>query len=324
MHILIASPHFNEWRGNKITAERIKQGIENRSHKVSVISSTEEGAPIPENIDLVHGFHAYKFAIFQKKYNIHLPYILTLTGTDINQNLEEEDKRDVILQCLQNAQIIHAFDSKMKEKVVHYLPDIQEKIKVMPQSVELNKKPLNKNPDPFIFLLPAGIRKVKNITSAIEMAAIMRDKYNIALELAGPVIEENEYKKIDHFLQKYDWLTYHGEIPFADMADFYKKADVVLNTSLSEGQSSALLEAMAAYRPVLASDIDGNRGVIKHEYSGFLYRNEEEFAMFAERLINNYEMRQKIAENAYIQVSENNSKEIEINTLLSWYSYALK
>lgn len=324
MHILIASPHFNEWRGNKITAERIRQGLEKKHTKVSVVSSTEQEEKIPDGVDVVHGFHAYKFAVFTKKYNLKKPYIITLTGTDINQNIKEKDKQETILNCLRNAVIIHAFDNNMKNKVLKYLPEAADKIKVLPQSVQLNKQPFRSHEEPYTFLLPAGIRTVKNIIGAIEMTKDLSEKYKLELIIAGPVIEAEEADKIFFLIKKYEWLHYAGEVPFSEMGELYHQADIVLNTSLSEGQSSAVLEAMAAGRPVLASDIEGNKGTIKHGYSGLLYSGKHDFFKQAELLIKDKHLKEKLAENAYQQVKSENDPEKEITTLLHWYIEALE
>jgi CDP-glycerol glycerophosphotransferase len=46
-------------------------------------------------------------------------------------------------------------------------------------------------------------------------------------------------------------------------------------SSNHEGQPMTLLEAMALGRPIVATDIDGNRGVLKNEY-GQLVENSEQ------------------------------------------------
>ncbi|HXH82883.1 MAG TPA: glycosyltransferase family 4 protein, partial [Candidatus Tectomicrobia bacterium] len=50
----------------------------------------------------------------------------------------------------------------------------------------------------------------------------------------------------------------------ADVMPFYERADVFVLPSTSEGMSNALLEAMAAGLPVVASDIGGNRDIVEH------------------------------------------------------------
>jgi glycosyltransferase involved in cell wall biosynthesis len=56
----------------------------------------------------------------------------------------------------------------------------------------------------------------------------------------------------------------------ADVRPFYRLADVFVLPSETEGLSNALLEAMAAGLPVIASNVGGNREVIEHGVNGFL------------------------------------------------------
>lgn len=324
MHILIASPHFDEWRGNKITAERMQKGLEKRGVEVSIVSSTEENPSIPEAYDIVHGFHAYKFGLFRKKMQLNSPYILTLTGTDMNVNIDEPDKSDFILTTLKEAARIHVFDENMKKKVKQYVPEAVHKISVLPQSVEVREQHWKQQRDPFIFFLPAGIREVKNITGAIEMVAALAEEFPLELWLAGPKLEESEYEKVMQEVEYYDWIHYKGEVPYDRMFELYQQSDAVLNTSISEGQSSAILEAMAANRPVLAADIPGNRGVIKHNYSGLLYGNTSQFHAYGAALAKDENLRIRLSKNAYHQVSEENNPQKETDTLLEWYNAATK
>ena len=47
--------------------------------------------------------------------------------------------------------------------------------------------------------------------------------------------------------------------------------DIVVNASFSEGMSNTILEAMAAAKLVIASDVGGNRGLIKDGQTGLLF-----------------------------------------------------
>jgi glycosyltransferase involved in cell wall biosynthesis len=57
----------------------------------------------------------------------------------------------------------------------------------------------------------------------------------------------------------------------ADAAQLLPAFDLLWNGSLYEGQSNTILEAMSAGVPVIASDIPGNRDLVKHGETGFLY-----------------------------------------------------
>lgn len=56
----------------------------------------------------------------------------------------------------------------------------------------------------------------------------------------------------------------------ADVSKFYSIADLFVLPSRTEGMSNSLLEAMAAGLPVVASNVGGNKDVIKDQQSGFL------------------------------------------------------
>ena len=56
-----------------------------------------------------------------------------------------------------------------------------------------------------------------------------------------------------------------------DVSVFLKKADIYVSTSHSEGMPVSILEAMAWQLPVVASDIPGNKSVVKQDETGFLY-----------------------------------------------------
>jgi glycosyltransferase involved in cell wall biosynthesis len=62
------------------------------------------------------------------------------------------------------------------------------------------------------------------------------------------------------------------------MGAAYMDADVVLNTSFSEGLSPTILEAGILGRPVVASAVPGNVDLIRHRENGLLYESEEEMA----------------------------------------------
>lgn len=60
-----------------------------------------------------------------------------------------------------------------------------------------------------------------------------------------------------------------------DAAELMTAFDVLWNSSLYEGQSNTILEAMALGVPTVASDIPGNRDLIEHGVTGFLFPPED-------------------------------------------------
>jgi len=91
----------------------------------------------------------------------------------------------------------------------------------------------------------------------------------------------------------------------ADVSKFYSIADLFVLPSKTEGMSNSLLEAMAAGLPVVASNVGGNKDVIKDQQSGFLvdWEDTKLCAGILLTLLSDAELRQQIGNAARRQVS---------------------
>jgi glycosyltransferase involved in cell wall biosynthesis len=70
-----------------------------------------------------------------------------------------------------------------------------------------------------------------------------------------------------------------GHIPQNELPAYYRSADLYLSASHSDGSSISLLEALACGRPVLVSDIPGNREWINHGVNGWLFPDGDDAAL---------------------------------------------
>ena len=101
----------------------------------------------------------------------------------------------------------------------------------------------------------------------------------------------------------------------------YRKAGVVLNTSRFEGgMANSVLEALSFGRAVLASDIEGNRSIIKDGVTGLLYRDAEEFQEKAHRLVTDERLRERLGEQGRQMVMEKFTPEAEAEAYLALYN----
>jgi len=82
-----------------------------------------------------------------------------------------------------------------------------------------------------------------------------------------------------------------------------KSVDVYLQTSLWEGLQMAVLEAMTMKKPVLATNVIGNKDVVLHGKTGYLFDNEEELVTYIE-LLQDKAHRLKLGENGESRVKE--------------------
>lgn len=89
-------------------------------------------------------------------------------------------------------------------------------------------------------------------------------------------------------------LTITGWLPQKEAFSRTQRADIFVHFSRWEGLPNAVLEAMAAGLPVVASDIPPNRELIRHGETGFLAANEQELAAHVETLIQDSSLRTRM------------------------------
>ncbi len=120
-----------------------------------------------------------------------------------------------------------------------------------------------------LILQVAGFRAVKDHATAIRMMDRLRHMGSCAkLLLAGDGPTLGPTRQLIDSLKLHDHVQILG--PRGDIAELWHAADLGLLTSLSEGVSVALLEAMAAGKPVVATDVGGNREIVAHGHTGLL------------------------------------------------------
>ncbi|UOR10835.1 glycosyltransferase [Halobacillus amylolyticus] len=328
MKVLLASPNFHQPRGNTVTVQRIANSLEKLDVDTEIISTTEKQWTTLPEADIVHGFHAYHFYKFIQKLDEKPdPYMVTITGTDLNHDLFDKQKREDVFASLKGAKAIHVFDDKAKEVISNELSEVEDKIFTIAQgnsNFPKENPPVKKEENTFLFVLPAGIRKIKNVPEAIKMMSKMHDKFpRVRLWLVGPIIEEQEGQAVEELVRQHDWIEYLGQVPHLNMGAIYQSADAVLNTSHDEGQSSAIIEAMGFGIPVLVSNNPGNRSIVTHQKNGFVYKSPNEFLDYGEQIINNNEIKQKIGQQAKQHIADYHSSTYEADNFLKIYKSIL-
>lgn len=119
-----------------------------------------------------------------------------------------------------------------------------------------------------VVLYVGRLADIKGVRALLGMWSAMPDRDTATLLLVGdgPLRAALEREAVARGFGRS--VRFAGSQP--DVAPFYAAADVFVLPSATEGLSNALLEAMAAGLPVVASDVAGNREVVEHGVSGFL------------------------------------------------------
>ncbi|MFH0994380.1 MAG: glycosyltransferase family 4 protein [Pseudomonadota bacterium] len=100
------------------------------------------------------------------------------------------------------------------------------------------------------------------------MPHLLHQVDNVRLILAGDGDLKALLEQLSRDLKVQDHISFLGSR--SDVPDILALSDVFVLPSVSEGTSMALLEAMAASKPIVATDIPGNRAVLRHGYNCLL------------------------------------------------------
>lgn len=280
-HVFFFTPYWTKKRGNATTAKRITTGLKEKGIYVHVFAYDEETwttahARKLQQCDLVHILHFSRFLRWNKtvKLVIEQPLIVTSGGTDVNAHLDV--KHTETIAFLQQADAVTVFTEDAKQKLEAYS---KRKVSVIPQSVWLpheRQKRVGQEGDPHV-LLPAGLRQVKDVFFALSSLKKLHNLYpSLMFTIIGEPLEADIVDKVKEIEATNPWVTYKKPVPLEEMAALYEQATIVLNTSISEGQTSVLLEAMYVGVPVIARKIPGNKSIVTHHQNGWLFQTEEE------------------------------------------------
>ncbi|MDP8234669.1 MAG: glycosyltransferase family 4 protein [Candidatus Saelkia tenebricola] len=136
-----------------------------------------------------------------------------------------------------------------------------------------------KNPGDFIKIASILLKKRKDLEFLLIGDGVLRNKLNKMIKMYN--IEEN-FKILG-------WR----EDAYALMESF----DVLILTSLFEGQPHVIIEAMSLGIPIVATEVDGVKDLIKNGENGFLFppRNPHAAVRCVENILDNTEVRNNIS-----------------------------
>lgn len=136
---------------------------------------------------------------------------------------------------------------------------------------EYTASPEDLSREPLV-VLPARLLRDKGILEFAEASALLAARgCRVRCAIAGPLDDSNPaaltLAEVHDLLARYplEWL---GNIK--DVAELYRRANIVCLPSYREGLPKALLEACAAARAIVTTDVPGCREVVAQDVNGLL------------------------------------------------------
>jgi 1,2-diacylglycerol 3-alpha-glucosyltransferase len=129
--------------------------------------------------------------------------------------------------------------------------------------------------DDKIIISAGRLAEEKNWVTLLQAFAIaQKTQPNMRLVLLGDGPQSQALQQLAGELEIADRVTFVGKVPFEDVPNYLKAADLFAFASVTETQGLVTLEAMAAGLPVVAVDASGTRDILEHGKQGFLTQND--------------------------------------------------
>lgn len=351
MRVIILTPTaLPNLTGNAITAERWRRALSLKGVEVDVVETQFiDARGLVDRLarfrpHVVHAHHISRAGAWMLDPLVtekcgHLPLVVSPGGTDINLHVMKGEGMKIIGETCRAACSVIAQSPEITLLLQELLPDMKGRITAVPKSfLWLGEDKFDLRVDAgcrqgeILFFMPAGIRPVKgNLECLCGMEKAHAARPEIRVVFAGPALDvsycaqfDKEIRRLKSFAK---WIL---QIPPKAMYAAYEGADAILNHSGSEGLSNSLLEAMAAGRPVLASDIPGNRWLVRDEKGigpcGCLFNpgDRMDFVRKVLQLADDPAFRESLAANGRLRAAAWPGPADEAQALLKVYEAAIR
>jgi glycosyltransferase involved in cell wall biosynthesis len=140
---------------------------------------------------------------------------------------------------------------------------------------------------------------------------------NLKLLLAGDGDLRESLKHLSQRLNVDQHISFLGSRN--DIAEILAITDVFVLPSVSEGTSMALLEAMSAAKPIVATDIPGNRAILKDKHNCLLVPpgDAEKLAEAIAWLLDHSDMAAGYGKQAYQDVNQSYNIDQTVSRLMA-------
>jgi len=214
------------------------------------------------------GFLAGKF--------LRRPYVIWGQGTDVY--MPQPLLKSLSKFLVNDADAIIALTEDMKSRLQKFA---HRNIYVIPNGIDLKKfenlsrdniqHTLQTKKGEQFLIFVGRLRPEKGMQYLIEAMRLIRNKRSsVRLIIVGEGPEEYGLKRLVEQLNLEHCVTFMGNVPNEKVPKYMAIADVFILPSLSEGLPIALLEAMAAGLPIIATRVGGIPCVLEDGKNGLL------------------------------------------------------
>lgn len=266
----------------------------------SVISS--------EHPDVLHAHYATSFGLVAALSGFH-PFVLSVWGSDVYEFPYLSRINAVALKfILRKADRILSTSEVMAVQTSRFT---SKDIGVIPFGVdtELFRPCYTGNDSTFLIGNVKTLSPKYGIDVLIEAFKKVKDRNpgrNIELMIVGDGPCRHEYEELAERLGVRKDITFAGFVPNSGLPSYYNSFSVDVSLSRSESFGVVAVEAMSCGCPVVVSDADGFKEVVKDSITGYIVPrdNPQAAADAIQKFLDNPQLREKIGNEGRKRVTE--------------------
>ncbi len=251
--------------------------------------------------DILHAHYASSYGVLGALTGFH-PYVISVWGSDIYIMPEKNIFNKKLIEfSLNKADVICSTSYAMVEKTKKFT---SKKIEVIPFGIDTTKfKPENvdslfteKN---IVVGTIKTLEKKYGIEYLINAFKLVKEKVRdipLKLLIVGGGPQENHLKKLVKELELENDTFFTGYKNHEEIPKYNNMIDIFVSLSDSESFGVSALEASACTKPVVVSDADGFKEVVKNNQTGIIVRRGdiEAASQAILTLIKNEDLRKKL------------------------------
>jgi len=270
--IIVTPAKAGTLHGNRATAERWAAHLTQRGYQVEIATAWQHG-----DQDLMIALHAVRsHAAIQawKSHSPAKPLVLVMTGTDLYRDLPQGS-----LQAHLSLKLADCIVVLQGEALKVIAQEYRLRTRVIFQSI-VPGHTLYRHARCFLVTVIGHLRPEKDPFRINEALQYIQPDSRIHVVHLGMAMDHDMSAQAQQYAKqdpRYVWL---GERPHRDTMRWLASSHLMVISSVMEGGAHVVSEAIALGIPVIASDIDGNRGLLGADYPG-LYKVGDGVALAA-------------------------------------------
>jgi len=236
--------------------------------------------------DILHGGFIQKDGLICALSGFH-PFLLMPWGSDVVVLPERSSLIKMMTRYILRRADMIVCDTEYMEKAVIRIIGYPKDVEIFSHGIDLNRFKFDFDgcitlrerlgwEDKKVLIMTRLFYPIYGIEYFLEsLIEVMREVSDVRVIMCGDGPLRDKFTKFvdKHSLGEYVFFT--GNVPNNDLPEYYNAADIYVSSSLSDGISQSLLEAMACGLPVIVTDIPSNREWIINGENGFIVPRED-------------------------------------------------